>query len=275
MIVFPHAKINLGLYITRKLSNGYHSLETLFYPIPLEDVLEVLPRTDDHTEDELLISGVVPEGNPNDNLVLKAVRAMRETAHIPPLQIALHKHIPAQAGMGGGSADATAMLRLLRDEYAPQTDYEQIANIAKRLGADCPFFLYNTACVGRGIGEILTPMPEVDLSGYHILVVKPPIAIRTAEAFGGLKHLSKPPQPIEDLVLRPICEWKDCLCNDFETSLFPIYPAIAEIKTRLYDHGAIYASMSGSGSAVYGIFAEKPQLRQEDFANCFVWQTRL
>lgn len=275
MIVFPHAKINLGLYVTGKLPNGYHSLETLFYPIPLEDALEVLPRTDGKTEDKLQISGAALEGNPNDNLVMKAVRAMRETADIPPLQIALHKHIPAQAGMGGGSADATAMLRLLRDEYASQIEYEQLAGMAKRLGADCPFFLHNTACVGRGIGEILTPMPKVDLTGYHIMVVKPPIAIRTAEAFGGLRQLSAPPCPIEDLVYRPIQEWKNCLHNDFETSLFPLYPAIAEIKNRLYDCGAVYASMSGSGSAVYGIFAEKPQLRQEDYPNYFVWQTRL
>lgn len=275
MIIFPNAKINLGLQITGKRTDGYHTLETLFYPIPLEDALEILPNTHKEAGDIFSIAGTNPDCGLEENLVTKALSLMRKKTDIPPVKIALYKNIPMGAGMGGGSADAVFTLKLLRDMFAPRMEENVLFEMALQLGADCPFFLYNKPCLGRGIGEKLTPLDDISLAGYHIAVVKPEISISTAEAFRGLKHIGEHSQPLSSLIRKPLPEWHGLISNDFEESLFPEYPRLKELKQLLYNQGAVYASMTGSGSALYGLFREKPVLAKNLFNDCFLWQTAL
>lgn len=260
MIVYPNAKINLGLNIVgRREEDGYHLLETLFYPVPLTDVLEVHPLAGGK-EDRLTVYGNDTLGREADNLVLRAVRALRTLAPIPPLDVYLSKQIPSGAGMGGGSADASFMLTLLRDRFDLELSNQELKDIALSLGADCPFFVDNKPSIGKGIGECLTSYP-IDLSGFTLVLAKPSLHISTAEAFRGLGAVGRWSLPLEEVLQLDVTQWRDFLYNDFERSLFPHYAELPRLKALLYDLGAIYASMTGSGSVIYGLFA--PNVRPE------------
>ena len=266
MIVFPNAKINLGLNITEKRADGYHNLETVFYPIPLEDALEVGALADSAAEFELHCDGIRIEGSAEDNLIVKAYRLLREEHHLPPVRIYLQKRIPTGAGMGGGSADATFMLRLLSDMFHLHLTVDRLEELAARLGADCAFFVRNEPVFAQGIGNVFSPV-TLSLRGYHLAVVKPDVFVSTREAFSKVKP-RKPEISVREIVSRPIGEWRESLVNDFEESVFSLHPEIAAAKQRLYDLGAVYAAMSGSGSSVFGIFDHSVELGPE-FDGCF------
>ena len=255
MVLFPPAKINLGLRILRKRSDGYHDLSTVFYPIGLTDVLEILPGTG--TESELRVTGIVPPGGPDDNLCIKAWKLLKaDFPQLPPVYLHLHKNIPTGAGLGGGSADGAFALRGLNEKYNLGLSRAQLITYAAQLGSDCPFFIYNEPCSGEGRGEILSPL-SLSLKGYHLVLVNPGIHISTKEAFAGVVP-NQEVRPVAEILAQPIEQWQGELINDFEASIFPNHPEIARIKQQLIDAGAVYASMSGSGSTVYGIFKQDP-----------------
>jgi 4-diphosphocytidyl-2-C-methyl-D-erythritol kinase len=250
MLSFPNCKINLGLYVTRKRDDGYHDIETVFYPLPLNDVLEIVPsdQTDLHT------SGLAVGGNVADNLVWKAYHLLLDKFpdKVQPVDIYLHKVIPMGAGLGGGSSDGASMLLLLNDDFKLGLDSRQLASFALQLGSDCPFFIKNVPQFAIGRGEIMTDI-SLNLSGYSIQLICPKVHVATGKAFAMLK-----PRPAGfDLRMAgnlAIEEWKDRISNDFEVPVFAQYPALAAIKRQLYEQGALYAAMSGSGSAIFGIF---------------------
>jgi 4-diphosphocytidyl-2-C-methyl-D-erythritol kinase len=263
MLCFPNCKINLGLYITGGRDDGYHNLETLFYPVVpvgkvneapfmLRDVLEIVPAADTR----LHMSGLPVAGNETNNLVLKAYQLLQQryAEAVSPLDIYLHKVIPMGAGLGGGSADGAFMLRLMNDYFRLGLNDATLAALALQLGSDCPFFIYNTPQYATGRGEIFTPA-TVDLTGYSIQVVCPEVHVSTAAAFAMIR-----PRPagfdLSKLGQLPISDWKDCITNDFEEPVFAQHGELAGIKEQLYEQGAVYASMSGSGSAIYGIFPQ-------------------
>lgn len=247
MIAFPQAKINIGLRITGVRPDGYHELETLFYRIPLSDALEVTPSERDTFDD----GGF---GDPEQNLVMRALRLLRKEVgeeSLPPVEVILRKRIPTGAGLGGGSSDASEMLLMLRRLFDLQVSDERMSNLALQLGADCPFFLTSGPQIGRGIGEILTPYP-LELSGKVLTLIHPGIHVSTAEAYRSI-GISTPEEPLEQSLSRPMEEWRKWVVNDFETTVFAAHPELAVIKQQLYDAGAVYASMSGSGSSLYAL----------------------
>lgn len=250
MLTFPNAKINLGLYITGKRSDGFHDLETIFYPVPFQDMLEIVPadRADLH------LSGLPVDVPRAQNLVWKAYELLQAHSggRLPELAIFLHKVIPSGAGLGGGSADAAFMLQLLNDYAQLAYSKEVLAGLAAQLGSDCPFFVYNQPMLGRGRGELLSPI-NLDLSAYSIQILLPGIAISTAQAFAGISP-GKTSVDWHEVCRTPVSEWKGLLYNDFETTVFKHHPELQRIKALLYEAGALYASLTGTGSAVYGIF---------------------
>lgn len=267
MIVFPNAKINLGLNITEKRPDGYHNLETVFYPIPLEDALEAVPAPSADKEFEFSCSGIQLDSPPEENLVIKAYRLLKKKYSLPPISIYMHKHIPSGAGMGGGSSDAAFMLKLLNEQFQLHLSDEQLEDYAASLGADCAFFIKNKPVFAEGIGNLFSPI-ELSLKGYTLVVVKPDLFVSTKEAFSQIRP-QKPTLSIKEIVRKPMEEWKDLLINDFEYSVFQIHPEIGTVKQLLYNAGAVYASMSGSGSSVYGIFTNKTEGIETEFPNCF------
>lgn len=269
MITFPNAKINLGLNIVEKRPDGYHNLETIFYPVHIEDALEVVGRKGENNECNFHISGIAVEGSLEDNLVIKAYRLLREKHELPSIDIYLHKHIPSGAGLGGGSSDAAFMLKILNEKYNLGNSDEQLENYAALLGADCSFFIKNKPIFAGGIGNVFEPI-KIELKNYYIAIIKPDIFVSTREAFSLIMPQS-PQISLKDIVQMPVEKWKGLMINDFEKSVLANHPEIKSIKSKLYDKGAIYASMSGSGSSVFGIYKEKPVIKQEDFTNCFVW----
>lgn len=253
MICFPNAKINLGLHITAKRKDGYHDIETCMVPIPLFDSLEMI--VDKKTVFD--VSGLTIPGDEKDNLILKALKLLRKDFNdLPNVHIHLLKNIPMGAGLGGGSADAAFALTLMNKLFELHLEDWFLEEYAVQLGSDCPFFIQNTPKIATGRGEILEPL-EINLEGDHILLVKPPIHIGTKEAYAGVN----PSQPKSKLaeILKDKTTWKGNLVNDFEESVFAIYPELSEIKNQLYQKGAYYAAMSGSGSTVFGLFREKPE----------------
>jgi 4-diphosphocytidyl-2-C-methyl-D-erythritol kinase len=249
MIVFPNCKINLGLHILRRRADGFHDLETVFYPLPLTDALEVL--SDSNLQ--FASSGIPVPGDEQDNLCLKAWRLLKaDFPNLPEVKIHLHKHIPIGAGLGGGSADAAFTLQLLNEKFRLGIDAEQLIDYAARLGSDCPFFIRNKPCYATGRGEVLEPL-ELDLSAYSWLLVYPGIHVNTGWAFGRITP-REPKQNLRQSILQPVEEWKKLIYNDFEAPVFSAHPVLGEIKEQLYEAGALYATMSGSGSAVVGIF---------------------
>lgn len=263
MITFPNAKINIGLRITERRPDGYHNLETLFVPIGLYagtpenpvsfcDTLEVA-RSD---RDSYIFTGNTIDCPLEKNLVYKAVELFRKESGLShPVSVYLEKHLPDGAGLGGGSADASFTLKMLNELNGLIFDDEELERIALKLGADCPLFIRNRICYGEGIGEKLTPV-DLSLDGWWIVIVKPDIYVSTREAFSGIKPKKDPDGlPFCRLGEIPVSDWRDLAVNDFEKSIFPIYPELAEIKQSLYRHGASYASMSGSGSSLFGLFS--------------------
>ena len=260
MICFPNAKINLGLHIVSRRPDGYHNIETVFYPVPLYDVLEIVPSETGETT--FSQTGIPVDGNPGDNLVMKAFRLLEKDFKLSGINIYLRKQIPFGAGLGGGSSDAAFMLKLLNDFAALGLSVEQLEKYARQLGADCPFFIRNRPVFAEGVGDIFTPV-NISLKGYYFVVAQPPgVHVSTKEAYAGVK----PKQPafrLSEINALPLNEWKNHITNDFEETIFTRYPAIANLKQALYDEGAIYASMSGSGSSVFAIF--KKQLRTTNY----------
>jgi 4-diphosphocytidyl-2-C-methyl-D-erythritol kinase len=249
MIAFPPCKINLGLYITEKRDDGFHNLETCFYPVPFSDILEIIPSG----EFQFSSSGLSIPGNSNDNLCVKAYLLLKEKFNLPHVRIHLHKMIPTGAGLGGGSADAAYTLRLLNDIFSLDLTTEMLKLYAAQLGSDCSFFVSDKAMIGTGRGEILNSC-NVDLGGKYLVLVKPDAHVSTVEAYRGItprKNSISLMETVEDV---PVAEWRGKLRNDFEESVFRRYPIIEELRDELYQRGAMYAFMSGSGSTVAGLF---------------------
>lgn len=253
MISFPNAKINIGLLITGKRPDGFHNLETVFFPVGWSDALELA-----YSEElSFTLSGIEIAGPADSNLVMKAYRLLCDDFDLPPLRIHLHKQIPFGAGLGGGSADGAFMLRMLNKTFDLNIPHEKMIEYAARLGSDCPFFLINRPVFATGRGEIMTPV-DVSLKGLSLFMVKPPMEVATAAAFRNVVP-QQPEISLQELIQCPVTEWKDIIFNQFEASVFPQYPQIEAVKNQLYSLGAVYASMSGSGSCVFGLFVDLPE----------------
>jgi 4-diphosphocytidyl-2-C-methyl-D-erythritol kinase len=265
LIIFPPCKINLGLSILSKRSDGYHNLETCFYPVPWLDVLEIIPADGF----KFTTTGNVIEGEPEENLCVKAYQLMKKEFDLPSVKIHLHKIIPSGAGLGGGSSDAAYTLRLLNEIFSLKLSQFTLLEFATRLGSDCGFFTQDNPSMGTGRGEILNDV-SFSLKGKFLIIVKPDVHVSTADAFAGIT-LRKPRYSISEILIKyPYTEWKSLLKNDFEESVFLKYPILKLLKEKLYSLGAGYASMSGSGSAVFGIFDSEIALVHE-FPNCTYW----
>jgi len=266
MIVFPNAKINLGLNVVERRPDGYHNIETVFYPIGLSDVLEVEP-SETCSDYSFSSSGIQLGGDPEDNLIVKAYHLLRSGYEFPAVDISLVKQIPFGAGLGGGSSDAAFMLKALNELFELKITPRRMEKLAAMLGADCPVFVKNKPVFATGIGDVFSPL-KVSLKGYFLLLVKPDVHVSTPDAYS-LVVPEKPEVSLSELIQRPIAEWKRCIKNDFEKSVFAKHPVVGELKDKLYDLGAVYASMSGSGSSVYGIF-ESVLPESNIFDGCFV-----
>jgi 4-diphosphocytidyl-2-C-methyl-D-erythritol kinase len=256
LLHFPNAKINIGLFVTEKRKDGYHNLETVFFPLRmLKDALEVLPAAEGN-DSSIRISGKSIVGNAHDNLVWKAFLLLQKQFpdRISPVQIHLLKSIPMGAGLGGGSADGAFMLSLLNKFFNLELSDEDLLQLALQLGSDCPFFIHNIPQFAQGRGEVLSPV-ALDLSNYSIQVICPNVHVSTAVAFSKIRPKAASFNLLEIQTL-PVEQWKDFVINDFETPIFESHPQLSEMKQKLYDDGALFASMSGSGSAIYGIFRE-------------------
>jgi 4-diphosphocytidyl-2-C-methyl-D-erythritol kinase len=263
MISFPNCKINLGLNIIAKRTDGYHDLETVFYPLQLKDAVEIIQSEITN----LSISGLPVDGNATDNLCIKAYHLLKnDFPDLPPVNIHLHKIIPLGAGLGGGSSDGAFMLKLINDKFNLQLSSDELLTYAKQLGSDCPFFILNKSSYATGRGENLEEI-NLNLTGYKIIIIYPEIQINTGWAFSNIKPVI-PAKSIKEIIKQPVSTWKEELKNDFETPVFSKYPEIKKIKDNLYNAGALYSSMSGSGSSVFGIFnSEKtiPLLLPENY----------
>lgn len=254
MIVFPNAKINLGLNIINKRADGYHNIESVFYPIPIYDILEITPSSDKNKAFNLEVIDLPDDGKLN--LVEKAYRKLADKYEIPPIDVILKKCIPFAAGLGGGSSDAAYTLKTLADMFIPDIDSSELHEIATTIGADVPFFIKNKPTFAEGIGTEFSDI-KLSLEGYNIVLIKPNIAISTAEAYSGVIP-KEPDYNLREVIMLPVEKWKAVVKNDFEESLFPKYPRLKDIKNFLYNIGAAYASMSGSGSSIFGIFKNRP-----------------
>ena len=293
MILRPVAKVNLGLNVVERRPDGYHNLETVFYPVPLCDTLEVRSSCLDKRPVgpsgggkgvvdvkevkeggcHLEVSGVTVEGDVQENLVVRAYKLLKaDFPQMAAVEARLHKEIPTQAGMGGGSSDCAYMIRGLNELCHLGLSDEQMIGYAARLGADCPFFILSRPAYAEGIGERLRPV-NVELGGLWMAIVRPDIPVPTRDAF----RLVKPVRPVKnclEIVSQPVETWREELVNDFEQSVFALHPEIGAVKERLYELGAVYAAMSGSGSALFGLFSEAPELGN-DFEGMFVRVVRL
>ena len=276
MITFPIAKINLGLNVVERRPDGYHNLETVFYPVPIKDALEVTPMDPlfpSPYDCDLKVSNISIEGDEQRNLVVRAYQLLKQDfPQLPRIHAHLHKAIPTQAGMGGGSSDCAYMIRLLNEQFQLGLTTQQMQDYAARLGADCAFFILSQPAYAEGIGERLEPI-ALDLSPYWIAVVRPDVPVPTKEAFS-LIHPHHPQKNCREVVMQPIETWHHDLVNDFEESVFALHPEIGAIKSQLYDLGAVYAAMSGSGSALFGIFREDIKIG-EHFPDMFTYGGRL
>ncbi len=273
MITFPCAKINLGLNIVSKRPDGYHNLETVFYPIPLTDALEIKYMDEKFPSEspcDLKITGNDVDCNEEDNLVIKAYQLLAADFQLPRVHAHLVKRIPTQAGLGGGSSDAAYMIRLLDERFRLNIGIPEMERYAAKLGADCAFFITADPSYAEGIGDVLMPadVPGAGLGGYYLAVVKPSVAVSTRDAYTAIVPKT-PAKCCRDIVRQPIETWKDELVNDFEAPIFAMHPELAAIKQSLYDAGAVYAAMSGSGSALFGIFREQPTGLENEFEGMF------
>lgn len=257
MVVFPNAKINLGLRVKAKRQDGYHELDTVFMPVPLHDVLEVVRQQEDSQQEFTFTQTGLPiPGDLNSNLCFKAYSILKkEHPDLPSIKVHLHKIIPMGAGMGGGSSDGAFMLKMLNEKFNLEMGQSTLKQYALQLGSDCPFFIENTCCSATGRGEILDPI-TLDLKGKQLILVCPGIHVSTAQAFANIR-LSPNATSSKEIVQKPLQEWKGILKNDFEETVFGLHPELKKIKDELYDMGATYAAMSGSGSTLFGIFSDE------------------
>lgn len=254
MIVFPNCKINLGLNILNKRKDGFHDIETVFYPVKFTDALEIISGTTNDRPVEFTGTGLKVEGIMEDNLCIKAYSLLKKDfPQLPAVKIHLHKAIPMGAGLGGGSADAAFMLKLMNDKFKLNLSSAQLINYSLQLGSDCPFFIHNKPCFATGRGEIMEEL-NVDLSSYKMILINPGIHINTGWAFSQITP-ALPKRSIKEIIQQPVETWKSALTNDFESAVFSAQLEIKKIKEALYEQGAVYASMSGSGSTVFGIFS--------------------
>ena len=258
MIVFPNCKINLGLHVLQKRSDGFHELETVFYPLAVHDILEIvfLKKLRGQPGIPFSISGLKIDGEKNSNLCIQALKLLKKKIpQMPSVQMHLHKVIPTGSGLGAGSSDAAFTLKILNEIFGLDLSKEQLIEYAAQVGSDCPFFIINKPCLSKGRGELLEEI-DLDLSPYKIILANPGIAINTREAFAGITP-ARPEVSVRKIIKKPIEAWKKELKNDFEKTIFSQYPEIAKIKNEMYNAGALYASMSGSGSTVFGIFSKQ------------------
>lgn len=277
MISFPNCKINLGLHVTRKRQDGYHDIQTVFYPLPLCDVLEILkndlPKADrliPESQIAFTTTGLPINGAAGKNLCIKAFELLqKDFPQLPAVQILLHKAIPIGAGLGGGSSDGSFALKLINEKFQLNIPLEKLLGYALQLGSDCPFFILNKPCYATSRGEMLQAI-DLDLSTYSFIIVNPGIHINTAWAFQQIEP-HDPKQSINEIIQMPVSSWITSLKNDFEKAVFAGYPQLRSIKERLYEYGALYASLSGSGSCLYGIFPKTvlPDLQLPDSFHIF------
>ena len=273
MLILPPCKINIGLNIVARRPDGYHDLETVFYPIPLRDNLEFKELENSDAPYELRLGGAPIAGSAADNLVVKVYLSLKEEFDLPPLDIFLYKNIPMGAGLGGGSSDAAAMMTGLNEAYNLGLTDEEMEHRMAHFGADCAFFVKAQPAFASGIGDRLEPLP-LRLGGYYILLVKPNVFVSTREAYAGVT-----PHPashsLREAIAAPVETWRECVVNDFERSVFAAHPELPAIKQTLYDMGALYAAMSGSGSTMFGIFDRPTPEAAKVFKDCFVFNQKL
>jgi 4-diphosphocytidyl-2-C-methyl-D-erythritol kinase len=270
MISFPNAKINLGLDVIERRNDGYHNISSCFYPVPLKDILEInLSNTFSFN-----ISGLQIPGDQGGNLVVKAYKILKKDFNLPPVSMHLHKNIPMQSGLGGGSSDGAYTLRMLNELFELFLDDSVISDYASMLGSDCPFFIYNVPSIITGRGEEVEEI-DLDLNGYIICVVKPDVSISTPNAYQNIQP-GNPAYPVSTILSdQEIGNWKEMLKNDFEKVILNIHPGLSELKSNLYEMGALYVSMTGSGSAFYGIFKDPPSFKGKFPDNYFYWMANL
>jgi len=269
MIVYPNAKINLGLKVLRKRTDGFHDIETLFYPVPLYDVMEILPAKAFLLE----MSGHQLDVDMKENIVYKAWEYMNKLYHATPIHVILHKQIPSGAGLGGGSSDAAFMLDAINKLYGLGASKTELLSVAAKIGSDCAFFLYNEPCLATGRGEIIEPV-AFSLKSYYLCIIKPDVHVHTAHAYAGIKPSEAGLLP-SDVFRQPVEMWQKNLLNDFEHTIFQKFPGIAKIKQDLLGAGAVYSAMSGSGASVFALFEEPPALSEYDFPECFFWMEKI
>jgi 4-diphosphocytidyl-2-C-methyl-D-erythritol kinase len=274
MILFPNAKINIGLKIVEKRDDGFHNIESVMYPISLSDIIEVIENKEVNSKKIIFTSsGTAIPGNPETNLCVKAYELISADYPLPKIKVHLHKHIPVGAGLGGGSSDAAFFIRLMNDKFDLGLSWGEMHHYARQLGSDCSFFISNKPAFAEEKGDQYESL-SLSLKGYHLVLIYPNVLISTAKAYSGVKP-QKPARSLEmDIQNLPIEEWKQYIHNDFEDSIFPEFPELQAIKQKLYDEGAVYASMSGSGSSVYGIFKNKTDMK-DLFRDYFVFEGEL
>ena len=270
MLCFPNAKINIGLNIIEKRTDGFHNLETLFYPIGLSDILEFTINDNQAKNINFSNTGINIEGDYNSNLIMKACKLMINKKSYDKLNIHLHKIIPIGAGLGGGSSDATSMVKALNEELNLGLTKNELQNYSQQLGSDCAFFIDNIPSLAYEKGNKIKRV-NFSLKGYYLVLIVPPIHISTKEAYANITP-SKPKISLSDLIKKPVIEWRNNIKNDFEDSIFPNYTEIKNIKNKLYELGAVYASMSGSGSSVYGLFENFIDAKKYFDSSYFIWQ---
>lgn len=274
MLVFPNAKINIGLNIVAKRDDGFHNIESVFYPVGLCDALELIENTEAGAERfTFTSSGIEIPGSPKDNLCYFAYQLVAQDYAVPSVKVHLHKHIPIGAGLGGGSSDAAFFIKLLNDQFELGISWGEMHHYARQLGSDCSFFVSNRPAFAEGRGDEYESI-QLDLSKYYIVLVYPKIHINTAKAYSGVKPKSPVRSLESDILNLPIGKWKGIIHNDFEDFIFPQFPEIKAIKEKLYEKGALYAAMSGSGSTVFGIFEKETDLSKE-FTGSFVFEGKL
>ena len=277
-MTYPCAKINLGLNVVARRADGYHDLETVFYPIPLCDELDLMLVYEEFPEPNWRPVHLTMQGDEavdcpaDENLVVKAYHLLKKDFPLlPEVEFQLKKQIPSQAGLGGGSSDVAAAIRLINEHPRIQLGLsnEQMERYAAQLGADCAFFIQSKPAYATGIGDQLRVIDDIQdiLKAYHLVVVKPDVAVSTREAYAAISP-KKPLKNCLDVLRQPIETWRNDLTNDFEQSVFALHPELASIKQKLYDNGAVFALMSGSGSSIFGIFKEKPEAIAEVFPDC-------
>ncbi|WP_372641284.1 4-(cytidine 5'-diphospho)-2-C-methyl-D-erythritol kinase [Ancylomarina sp.] len=271
MLTYSNAKINIGLNIVEKRRDGFHNIETIFFPIGMRDAIEIVDSKSDSPY-TFSTSGIPINIDAKDNIVVKAYELIKAKYNFPAQNIHLHKNIPFGAGLGGGSANAAYMIKLLNQKFNLEMSDEEMEDEVRILGSDCAFFIKNKPAFANEKGDRLTAI-DLDLSDYHILLIKPDIHISTPEAYANIKP-QKPEISLKELIKQPIETWKSTIINDFEESIFPKHPLLTEIKSQLYQQGAIYASMSGSGSSMFGIFNNEPSILAE-WKKHFYWKNRL